>query len=460
MKQLKKTEMQKWLVYNGSLLPVIEEQIRREFTKPETVIELLHRVTPINLMRKIILKLATCYSETPVRNASNEDVDDSELLEKYEDVLLVNMRMQEANRHMELFKKICAEIYVTQDGIPGLRILPPHTYYTFSSSSITPEVPDNVWKIIKADQDPAKCVYSVWTDSQFIMVDGTGALLTERMISLNNTSGINTYGVMPFVYMTKATSSTEPVPDDDLFRCSIVVPVLLTDLLFSCKFQSFGIIYTVGMSGELPSSPNSIIHLNRDAAGNAPEINVLKPTVDVAGVLQAVESIVSYLLSTRGLKTTEILGQLGVDNAASGISKAIDNSDIAEDKKEQQSYFYQFERKLWHLLSQKIVPVWRQQNLLTPDLNAEFSPDFSVALQLQEPKVTVTALEQVQLSKAKIDNGFSTTRRELYTMYPDFNDDEIEKLLLEIEKEKQSSKNYNLGLLPSDEEMNGLEPEV
>ena len=450
MTSLKNTEYKKWLVYNGSLLPVLEERIRKEFSRSETVTELLHRIAPLNIMKKIIDKKSTVYAETPIRQAGNEDDDDNALLEKYEDATRFNIRMMEANRMMSMFKKMCCEIYVSRLGIPGLRILPPHTYYAFSSSSVSPDIPDNIWKIVSWDQDPAKQLFSVWTDQQFALVTGVGEIAASRMLELNNADAVNPYGVMPFSYISNSSISIEPVPDDDLYSASIVIPIVLTDLLYGCKYQAFSLIWTVGFPGDIPANPNSVIHVQRDAMGNAPEVNQLSPSVDVAGVLQAVEAIVSYLLSSRGLTTTTLSGRLGVDNAASGISKAIDNADVAEDKKEQQSYFFQLETDIWQRLTQFIVPTWRRQNSLAPAYNMEFSKDFTVALQLQEPKVTMTAMEQVELSKKKIDAGFTTLRRELYTMYPDFNDEEIDKLLSEIEQEKSKSRNYNMGVEPED----------
>ena len=198
--------------------------------------------------------------------------------------------------------------------------------------------------------------------------------------------------------------------------------------------------------------PNSIAYLPRNPDGTSPEVGQLKPQLDIEGTLRVIEATISYLLSTKNLKTSTISGQLGVDNAASGISKAIDNAEVAEDKKEQQAYFLQFEEQIWTKLANYLIPYWRSTNQLNAKMNSEFTPGFTVNIQLREPKVMLTEKEQIEISKLKIDNGFSTTRRELYALYPDKDDSEIDMLINEIVQENEQKKQLQIESLGMEEE--------
>ena len=68
----------------------------------------------------------------------------------------------------------------------------------------------------------------------------------------------------------------------------------------------------------------------------------------------------------------------------------------------------------------------------------------------------------IKTSKDKIDNGFSTTKRELYTLYPDYSEDEIDQLLIEIEQEEEKKREKLIsGMMPEEgAETNGVESQV
>jgi hypothetical protein len=434
----KAIEYQKYLIYNGQLVPIIEAAIRKEFSKEDTINELMHRLLPLNIMRKIIAKTAQVYLEPAQRSVLDGNEGDLELLESYEDMALVNIKMKEANKYFKLFKKSLVELYVCELGYPKLRVLPPHTYYTFSSSSVSPEIPDNVWKVLESNIDPSKTKYAIYTDTQFVIIDGNGNILRTEMLKLQNEQGINPFGTMPFAYVVDSSISTEPIPEDALLRFSIVIPILLTDLAFAIKYLSWAIIYTSGVEQtNVTISPNSIVHLPPSSDGTPPKIDMLRPDVNIDGVLNYIKAAISYLLSSMNLKTNSLSGEMTADNAASGIAKAIDNAEIAEDKKEQQAYFLSLENQIWLKFAKFLVPYWRQAGMLSPDINREFSPNFRPVIKLQDPKVMLSERELIELAKFKIDNGFSTLRRELLNLYPDYGMEDVEALLKEIEEARQ-----------------------
>ena len=125
----------RYLMYHGATKDVIKGAILKEFKKPETVNELMSRLVPLNIMNKVISKLAGVYKEAPLRSISSKDEKEIEFLQTLEDGMELNMRMKEANRYFKMNKRALIEIYLDDEGIPSLRVLPAHTYEVFSKGT-------------------------------------------------------------------------------------------------------------------------------------------------------------------------------------------------------------------------------------------------------------------------------------------------------------------------------------
>lgn len=438
-KDARMQDYKKWLMLNGKTNEIIKEAISREFKKPETVEELQARLVPINVLQKIITKLAGVYTEAPARYTLDKNTSDEELLEEYVDDMQLNIRMKEANKYFKLFKRTLIEVFVDETGYPQVRNLPKHCYEVYSFSKISPNVPQLIVKIIKEVADEDKCLYAIWTDENHVIVNGKGNVEVQAMQEMNNTELVNPYGKMPFIYINESSLSCDPIQDDDLVKLSITIPVILTDLCFAQKYMSWGIIYTIGDVGDVPVNPNSVIPLNYDQDGNKPEIGTIKPEVDTEKVLTLVKTLIAILLSTKNLSVGAIKFDLNAQDVASGVSKMLDSAESVEDKKDQQSFFMQAEDDLWSLIKNNMIPYWRANNLLADEFNKEFSPTFEVQVIYQEPKVLITDSEKVDLAKKRLESGFSTLQRELAFLYPAMTKDEIAELELEITQEKQGN---------------------
>ncbi len=431
--------MDRYYMYHGSIREIVEKTIRKEFKK-ETVQELIARLIPLNVPAKIINKLAMVYSEYPIRMPEDKNELDQELINIFEEGMDLNTRQKEHNRNFKLFKKNLQEIFVDNKGRPGVRNLPAHTYEAFSHDELTPEVPDLIIKFLKMNpRDRKNEKFAVWTDDEHWMVDGEGRVLQDEMNAMNNPTGINPIGKMPFVYTNESSLSINPIPDDDLLRMGVVIPLLLSDLAFATKYLSWSIIYTIGVAGNLSFSPNSVVSLDYGPSGEKPIIDTIKPNVSIQDTLRFVEFLVATLLTTKNLSTSTISGQLTTSSLSSGVALALDSAESMEDQKDQQGYFYKAERQLWDLIANYMIPYWRLNNLLAPKYNREFSNAFELTIIFREPRTILSEKDQIEISKMRIDNGFSTLTRELQVMYPDYDFDEIVDLILEIKKEKMES---------------------
>lgn len=455
-KEARKQDLERWLMYNGKTQDIIKESIKKEFNRPETVEELIARLVPLNIIQKIINKLAGVYVEAPLREVVDENEADLELMELYEEAASVNSRFKEANRYFKLFKRNLMEPFVDHDGVPGLRNLPRHTYEVYSFNSMRPDKPDLIAIIKHDDELRDNQVIKIWTADNHILIDGNGKVLRDKMEQMGNVDGINPYGRIPFVYINESTYSVNPLSDDDLMRMAIAIPVVLTDLLFACKYQCWSIIYTVGDVGELPSNPSSVIAMDYGPDGQEPKVGTIKPEIDINAILQLIANLISTLLTTKNLAAGTIKTTQGINETISGISKALDNAESVEDKKDQQSYFMKAEADLWDLLANYMIPVWRKLNKLAPEYNKEFSPAFAMSVLYREPKVLISEKERIENAKAKLEAGLSTLERELANLNPDMSDNQIQKLKEEILAEQNDKMNAQVEAINGEE----LEPEV
>jgi hypothetical protein len=218
------------------------------------------------------------------------------------------------------------------------------------------------------------------------------------------------------------------------------------------KYQTFSLIYTVGDVGEVPSNPNSVVPLQYGPSGEKPEIGTIKPELDVDKILSLVSNVLAMLLSTKNLAAPTINNSFTVDQAASGISKLIDQSESVEDRKDQETFFRKAEQDLWWFIKEKGIPYWRAKNMLVDDLNREFSSEFDMTIAFKEPKVLISEKEQIELSALRLENGFSTLKRELAILHPQLSGDEIEELSEEIIEERHMATQAQLEFVNGDED--------
>jgi hypothetical protein len=446
-KQLRIDDFKRFQFYSGNIIPVLQEAFAKEFQKPETITELGHRMVPLNIVKKIVNKLAGLYIETPVREATNKDEDDQLLIDNLSWFMSFNQRQKEANRYFKLYKRNLQEVYIDKNGFPQVKNLPRHTYEVYSHDPLSPAIPDVVVKILNEVGEPEDHSYAFYTANQHVVVNGKGETDTELMNSMNNPDGVNPYGVLPFIYINESSFMVSPLPNDDLLRNSILVCTLLSDLAFASKYKTFNINYIIGYDGELPSNPNSIVSLPRNPDGSEPKIGSISPEFDMQQQLTLIQEITSTLLSTNNLSANALKANIDAFGPQSGIAKALDESQSIEDKKDQQEYFIKAEEQFWTLMKENFMPYWQKTNMLNDAIKREFSSDFDIMIQLREPKVQITVEEQIKISNDRIQSGFSTHARELQFLYPELDTEELEELENEILEEQVRRRQMRMELL-------------
>lgn len=422
----------RYLMFSGSTKQVIEQAIRKEFKKQETINELMNRLVPLNIMQKVIGKLAGVYKEAPLRTVKSKDEKEQLMLNDLVEAMDLNIRMKEANRFFKMNKKALIEPYLDDLGVPSIRVLPAHTYEALSIKTKKKSVPNVIVKIDEALEE-----LIVWSDESHWVCDYKGEILTDVMNGMENPDGENPYDELHFEYINESSSSVNPIQDDDLLGMSVTIPLILTDLLFGLKYQCWAILWTVGKVGDIPFNPNSVIQMEFGEEGQEPSVNSIKPEIDADKMLTTVMALVSLLLTTKNLKTGAIADGVTIQEAASGIAKVIDSAESSEDQKDQQAFFLKAEKSLFKKLKNMMV-YWRETSLIGKEFDVELPEDFDVSIVFQDPRPIMSESEQVDTSDKKIKAKLSTIKRELKKLNPDLDPEEIDGLYQEIVAEQKT----------------------
>lgn len=448
-KQRRSLYWQMYRALNGGLYDLLKEAIRKEFKNPQAVSELEGRLVPINILKKVTKKLAAVYTEAPVRAPVDESTDDQELLEDYEDITKINIRQKQANRYLELFQKNLKELFASpKDGKVYIKNLPPYSYEVFNLEHPDKSQPDIICKIVSDGADKNEQVFYWYSDESFWITDGAGIVKADSMAIMANPTGKNPAKTLPFIYKCKSTDGVDPIMDDSLFRVSIAIPIVLTDLFFACKYQCWSLIYTIGVKGEINRNPSSIIALDfADSSvdgGRDPIIDSIQPTVDSDKVISMVEATLNLFLSSLGLSGGTLSLGTSAQDVVSGVSKILDNAEVIEGKKDQQDDMLDDENMTWEKITQ-LIPYWRRNQLLIDDLNREFSKTFRVSISFKEPKPMLSEKDALDIADKKIKMHVTTWTRVLKEQNPDYTDDQIENLKQDILDEMEMYPEIYLG---------------
>jgi len=438
-------DVDKYLVYHGQLRDKIKNVIASEFQDPDTISELMNRVVPINITKKITDKLAKVYNNGAMRQPVTPDDNDQELIDKYSESTSINMYMDYCNKMTKLTKHSLLEPYLDSEGIPRLRVLPSHSFSLWSNDPINPEKETAVIKYIDVTSpDKKEQVFAYWDDESHWIIDGQGNINKAAMEQLVNPEGINPYGAIPFVHVTQQHDLLYPIRSSDIMSVQIAVCLLLSDTALAQKYLSWATLVITGSDGEekVKVGPAATLSLPRTADGEAPDAKYLQPELNSDEVLNIVEKLVEYVLTTNNLSAGTVIGKLRTSTAASGVSKMFDNLESTEEINEQRKIYSDAERDLWGLVAHYMLPVWVDSGKINTEYAGAFSNDFKLSIRYPDIKPMLTKKERIESAKMELDAGVTSLYRAIKDINPDMEDSEVEDLINEIQKEKLASVDF------------------
>jgi hypothetical protein len=296
-------------ILEGDLLSFIEQHLSAEFS-PESFAAIKPRISPINFLKRIIDKLSKIYQNSVQRVVVDGNDRDEELLDMYIKSFAMDSIMNTGNEFFNAFKVNLNQTFLDEEGMPRLRAIPNDRFLVFSTNKIDQTVPTHILlpfgqNIIKAkgprEHDRLIDVWKVISEEEIYLLDAEGNRSTEPEI---NPNGINPFGVLPFMYANRSNSFLMPPVDSDTKRMTVLLPVLMSDLNYAVKYQTFSIIWAIDAdSQELKMNPNTVWMMKSEPGSDKkPEVGQIKPQVDISDVIELITTQLSMWLNSKNIR--------------------------------------------------------------------------------------------------------------------------------------------------------------
>lgn len=432
-------------IYSGNLVEYVKQEMAKELSGAAYRVA-SERIASINMIERITNKLSKVYSDTPAR--ATLDNSDNLIIEEYANKADIQSVMAQAEILLNINKHFALEPY-ENNGTINVRVLAPYEFTVFSDNEKNPKAITAFIKYMGSTEKGKRSanVYWVYTDVEFIIVDSDFEIHEQRK---------NPYGTIPFVYCNSNIFTLQPKPDNDLYNNAILIPKLLTDLNYAVQFQSHSVMYGIDVDvSNLKANPDSFWDIkSAEGEGKKPQLGMLNPTVDVDKVLSLVTFTTSEWLTSKGIKPGSV-GNLTADNAASGISKIVDEADASQAIAKNRITLSKAEKSLWNLIG-KIHNTLLSSDVLDIKKGLSNNLDVSITFPLQKP--IQDPKEKREELKFKLENKLTSYFRAVKESNPTLSNEEIDKLIQEIKAEssqepkpepnaqlKQEPTNDNLG---------------
>lgn len=437
-------------IFEGDLLTYLIEELKKQFTGPDGQLnkksfsEAVKRLAPINISRRVIDKLSKIYSEPPVRKlSSGAQKKDEDLLDFYVKSFDINNTLggaDGANGFFNLFKNAWVEPFLDPtEKSAKLRIVPSDRFFVYSADTINPMRPTHFVKIMGTIRDGSgeKILMYAYTETEFVIFTWNGSeseIRDDMMAQAGLADGVNPLGKLPGVYINRSKYNLIPKVDSDFLAMTKLVPLCISDINFALMFQAFSIIYMIDVDQSgLKYSPNAIWDLKSDGKSDKePKVGSIKPEIDSDKALAFILAQISLWLQTKNIKPGTI-GTMGVDNAASAISKVVDEIDTSDDRKQQVPYFVKAEKELWDLVINDYHPIWmRQPGYKNP---VAFTKGIEVTTTFSEQRPIIDTTKAIGDQSAMMEVQIQSRRGALKDLYPDWTDEQIEAKIAEVKED-------------------------
>lgn len=444
-------------IYQGQLQPYVDESIDLEYSKPETRARVKQRLPYINMCNRIVNKMSKVYVEGVNRETPNEY--DQELVEVYSHCLKINERMTEANKMLNLHKRVALEPYLDKNLKPKLRVIPAPLFSVYSDDETSPNEPTIFIKfvgVIRKKHGPLTKMqdgstiftaphqyrnvgkFYLYSADEFLIVDSDGDVLTEEMAMFGPgwAEGVNPLGRIPFVYIRLDEQKLIPLPDTDLYSLTILTPKLLGDLNYAVQFLSHSTMYGIDVDADnISATPDAFWILNsKDGPDKRPEIGVLNPSIDIPNVLQLIQTQLGLWLESRNIRAGA-LGRAEGDQPISGVAKMIDEMDTTQVRKEQVTIFENAEYDLWDLLNLMHNNIWFSvADIPYYENEVLFSDDFALDIRFPSPQPYQSDVDKLSSLEKRLNLGLMSKKMAIKELYG-CESEEADEILAEIAEE-------------------------
>jgi hypothetical protein len=446
-------------IFEGDLKTHLCAALRAQLS-PKSYEQAVHRLAPINVLPRIIGKLSI-YGKVPARSLDEGSAEkDTKLWADVEKELKLNDTMAMANRLFNLHKRAWIEPFLDQ-GKPQIRVIPSHKFLVYSNDHVNPLRPTHFVKIMGKFKDTTsgeeRVLFYGYTKDEFVAFDSKGEIVQAKM----TTNGANPLKRLPGVYVNRSKSELVPLMDSDTLPMTLLIPIILTDVNYAHMFSHFPVFYGVDLTDEgLTRAPNSFWKFKSDPSSQTtPQVGILEANADSSKSIELVKAQLSFWMQARNIKPGA-MGSFTVENAASGIAKAIDEMDTSEDRQNQVPIFQDTEEEVARMIVETYHPDW-MRNAEYKFRGVGFSSGVVVGCKFPEQRPIVDTSKAIDDQKKKIDMGIQDEFGAMKELYPDMTDKEIEEHLQRVQKrklERMKEAQAAMGENPEGEEQDSGKP--
>lgn len=463
----KREARKRYEVFKDQTVKWVIQKLRDEGLKDSTLKVMVNRASNISVCRKVINKLARCYSGGVKRDTGTET--GNLVIDQLAQLLNFDQKQKKADKYRKLFKNalslIVPELLYTEGErqVFGIKkkIFGPHQYdviesardaecagaiilsdYDENSLASLPVQNNSTSLSYQAKKEGAqsslgkKKFYIWWTAKYHFTTDEQGKVLA----SLSPEGLLNPIGELPAVtYAEDQDGNYWAEGGEDLVDGSILINTLLTDMFAIAYMQAWGQLVITGkkIPEVLEGGPHSMLVLTYDDGDPEPKVSVVSANPPLAEWRACIEQLVALLLSTNDLAPSNVSVKLDASSFPSGIAMLIEKSQATGSIESTQREFAAGERKEW-----RVVKAWHNYLFERKALDDEYSAigvipkELEVSAKFLDTKEVTTEKEKLETIKLRKELALNTQVELIMLDNPSMTEEEAKQKLLKLAKER------------------------
>jgi len=420
-------------LFESKIAWYVKERIAKEIIDRDEQKEMAARILEIDIVKRIVTKLAKAYKDTPVRKIVGGSEKDNEILDWY----LKNTNLKDIffsiDKNYNNFKESLVQcFYHIKSNKPYFKAWSPMDYIAVSDDT-QDTTNATIFATYYGQTESKQVLLFCVSENEAWIQDLKGDLYPNETNPMNE----NIYGSNPFIYIKNTKADVMPYPDDSMISVATLIPMLCGDINYAIKYMSYGIVYGINIKEDLiRRGPNAFWNLLPfdENSTIAPTVGTLKPDIDIKDVFDGIMMQLQLWLNARGISSS-IFGY-NTSSISSGVSKMIDEADVTDIIKSNQVTYAEMEKDLFDFIMYHGHEVWKLNNPEIPQQS--FTPGCYVETVFVEPEIIKTRQELITEVSQELKAGLTSRKRAIKKLNPNLSDDEIDLIMSEMSINQES----------------------
>ena len=469
-----KAEYAGWEIYSGKLY----EYVLSTLIEKRPITYDGYTVSAVNYMKKIVDKKAQAYEQEPKREIIGEDgkvnEDKTAELNRIYDEGQFNDAFVELDQIYNRARHTLAWVQNDPEDVEAFdqyRMVPlqPYTFNviidtdTYKLKAVILAYPDTTithdntkifsdskfvdradginQTLAESDRDSGSIykTYAMWTDEQHVRVKAELNFAGDKVKTkitydqpAGNDSGVNPYGILPFVWVTAFPTLPERPALQPLYRESINMNMMRSEELTGASIASTGILKMKIAKGDKPEDVSVghtlVLTIEQPMDPDAPEVDAdfISPSPNLAQVSQTFKEYAEDIAAEQGLSGFSMTDSNTKFN--SGFERALAMADITEVRKKNQKKYRYVEDDVFEII----------KAMDSVNGEGQFDDSDKLSMEYKKPEIIQSEMDQLNIIEKKDKMGMLRERDKFIELKPNLDPDDAQALVDEISEEKQN----------------------